>query len=406
MVCTLVFLWVSYRVLGPELRGLFVIAVAWTRLGAGIGHLSLGQAILHDATRDKTNDWARASFLAAVRCCVYASCAVWAAFALVYWGAPSLFDMWPAQAALPAFMCVLATVPFLIWEQYGRSILVGLNHVGDVNRALWVSQTAMLALMGLMWPFGLWGAVFAFFMGQFLNAILTLRAISRRTGVAIWPLGPAFVKTLPGMGSLLKGAATLHPGVMAGICMANIDILVVGHYAGSADAAHYQLASQLVAAMVLLPQMAGQAMFSAISEKGALRDAWAECRAAVRGVLAIMVMGMIAAWWLAPSLVPLVFGPKSDISVIYFKYLLLSLPGQAVTALVAPVWVVKGQFRTVAAWGVLTASMHAALNLIWVPQMGVMGAVWSGVAAWTVALVVNAAFFLKTDRENGAGCRI
>ncbi len=385
----LISLWLTFKILGPEARGILIVTLTWVRLASGIAHLSFGQTILHHASEIKDNSWLPTTLGSALSVCVGMTIIVW----LILVGL-SLYNhdvIFGKNIPQWFFFTTLLIVPFLIWDFYGLSLLSGIDRLQVSNKAGFISQTISLALLPLMFVFNILGAFLASLFGRVINSFYVIRSLIKEL-----PEKVTFQKRHTK--KLLMNALKLHPAVLCGILVTYSDILMVSHFLGTTQAGFYQMGAQLVLAMLMLPQTATMVLFTLTSKKGVL-DSWPECRNIIMVISGIMIVASIFAWFLAPLILPVIFGPESQPMIAVFMGLQFAVLGQSWASLVSTQWIANGYFKTVSVISVIMTFGNLALNYYLIPIYGLNGAIIATCSVYLASLFINGGMIITMERR-------
>jgi O-antigen/teichoic acid export membrane protein len=120
------------RYLGPEGRGVFVAAVAWVTMFSTLGHLSLGQVIIHIATKAGGDEWLPRVLGSALAVMSVITLLGWTIAAALYAiSGGGMFHHLPAAVLVVA----MAALPLMIWIENGNGILLSLDRLPVMNLA-------------------------------------------------------------------------------------------------------------------------------------------------------------------------------------------------------------------------------------------------------------------------------
>lgn len=385
----LVILVLSARALGPHGRGIYASAIAWATLASSLLYLSLGQVALHDVAGARPGRRWYGEALGTLLAIAVALSMVGSTISL------AVFAISGGDAFKPVPLGVLALslglVPFLIWEQYGSALLAVAGRLQVYNRAQAVGRSlGVAAVAGLLWAgAGVYGVVLGMLLGQ---AIVAARGIGGLVALSD-RVRPSRVLAR----RLLRGGVRLHLSAVGIVLITSADVLLVGHYRGATAVGNYQLATQALYALILLPQAATLVIYERMAEQGP-QAVWEVQRGVVLIVLgavsALAVLGAAA----APVLVHLVAGSGFDGAVGLLRIVLLAAPGFALSALMAPQWIGRGLFGVASAITVASGVVNIAANMILVPRFGADGAAATLVGTALVLLVPNVYLAVRCEQ--------
>lgn len=382
---------VTARALGPEGRGEVAAAVTWAALFSTIGYLSLGQVALHSAGRGRDASWLPRHLGSLGLVTLVVSVTGWGVAAVTY--AVTGGELY-GGLSVGVLALGMVALPLLVWEQYGSSLLMAVDRLPVYNLAQVIGRTVGVALAVVL-VIGLgWG------VGGALLAILIAQAVVAAAGVRVlWGLaGRRVVTDRATTRSLLVGGVKLHLNAVGTFLFTSVSVLIVQYYRGAEETGYFQLAVQLVAVLLVVPQAAAMVLYSEVARDGVDRAWPATLRVLLRLTLAMVGLAAAAAL-VAPWVVPFVVGDDFRPAVPVFQLLLLALVGQTFSAVLAPQWIGRGLFWQVSAASLVTGVLTVAACLYLVPRHGMIGAAWATVAVYALSVLGNGAFGLWVHRR-------
>ena len=384
-------LFITARVLGPEGQGILAATVAWVRMFASFAGLSLGQVVQHRFQVQQGKDWfprILGTLLGLSGVVTLLSGA--AAFAIQGSSGGTFFKGIPT-AVLAIGMIM---VPFLIWEEYGSSLLALSNGLRKYNVAQFVGRTAGLAALVVLIVFmdgKLIGAIAATVSGQVILAAICLCAILSK-------IPSRLVFDSSEAKALLSGSAKLHLNTIGSFLLAQSTILMLNHLATPEGVGWYVLAFQTVSVLLIIPQAATLVLYGRMAERGP-DGIWPEQKRIMFRMMGFLAILSIGAYFAAPGLVFLA-GDRFMPSVELFRLLLPVPLGMSLAQLMTNQWIGRGLFLTTTVLTLGMAILNILLNYLLIPRFGVHGAVWSMLAAYAgMAVMVQLAFSLWCEQK-------
>jgi len=392
VVLSLATLFVSARLLGPEGRGEFAAATAWAALFATLCNLSLGQALQHrlQAAASKPTLAQQLGTLGGLAA-VLSALALGIAAALYAGTGGALFRGIGPLAMLLA----LATVPLLVWEQYASNIVAAASQTGLLNKAQYVGRTIGFAAFFLLVMFlgwGVAGALSAALVGQLLVALLVA-----------WPLYKMAGKSLRWLqhevSPLVRSGLMIHLTTVSAFLLDQVSLLLINHHLSKPDVGYYQLAQQMVALMLIVPQSALMIIYGGLANS--TPDAyWPRQRCLNWRLLSGLAGLALAAWLLAPLAVPLVAGEAFAPSVPLFRMLLPTVLGISLSLLMTPQWISRGLLRVNTALTIATSVVVVGASFWAIPLFGLDGALWVRLGVYAVWVpLAQIVFWLWCNRQ-------
>lgn len=381
------------RLLGPEGRGQVAVITTWVGMFSTFAYLSLGQVALHRMAADPAHK--RFGYLlgSLLLLTVLLTAAGWLVAAGMHTYNPNgTFKGLPAVALLVGFMAL----PFMVWEQYSSSLLMGLDRVRIYNRNQVLGRTttvaAVFALVGGL-GLGVAGVLVASLLGQIivaLGGIGFLLAFARKKGVAC---KPQRAETQ----ALLLGGAKLHLNAIGTFLFTSVNVLILNNYHGAEQTGYFQMATQLLGVLLIIPSSASMVIYGKVTSLGP-NGAWPDNkRLLIQITLAMVGLSAIAAV-LAPWGITLLAGEKFRPAVEPFQWMLLGLIGMTFSTVMAPQWIGRGYFWQAAGLTFLVGAINLAANFWLIPLYGMTGAIYAFLGTYLFSVVGNGVMALHCQR--------
>ena len=382
---------ITARVLGPEGRGEIATATTWALLFSTLGYLSLGQVAIHRAAGRPEEDWLGTTLAALLLMTGIVTLGGWLAAGVLY--AASAGN---AYGEVPAYALVLGfvTLPFLVWEQYGSSLLTAVGRISVYNRAQIAGRSAgvvLIVALVAMAGAGVAGALVAVIVAQALVAAAGVRHLIRRAG-------PALALSRSVMRELLAGGAKLHLNAVGTFLFTGAAVLIVQNLRGPAETGAFQLVAQLMMVALLIPQAAAMVLYGEVARLGPDK-AWEANRRVLFGLVPAMAVAAGVAALTAPTVLPLVAGHEFDSAVPVFQLLSFALIGQTFSSVMAPQWIGRGLFWQASALTVATGICNVIACFLLVEAHGMKGAAYSLLGVSALSVVGNGAMALWVNRR-------
>jgi len=103
-------------------------------------------------------------------------------------------------------------------------------------------------------------------------------------------------------------------------------------------------------------------------------------------------LAAVAAYALAPTVVPLLAGRGFAPSVPLFRVTSLSIFGAGLGTVMTPQWVARGYFLRVTALSLGTGALSIVANFVLIPRYGMLASAWVTVISYTVIMLANLVF--------------
>jgi O-antigen/teichoic acid export membrane protein len=307
------------------------------------------------------------------------------AFFLYSSSSEGIFDGLPAAALLIGFL----SLPFLIWEQYGSFLLMGLERVRIYNYYQIAGRT--LSVMGLLMLVG-WlgqgvsGVLQATLVGQIIVSLGGIGFLIKHTR----RVNPSFLPDKTEIRTLLIGGAKLHMNNIGGFIIWSAGVLILNVYHGAEQAGYFQMAVQLLGALMIVPVSASMVIYGKVTKLGP-NAAWPDNkRLLIQITLLMIVLGAIAAAF-APWVIALLAGELFRPAVEPFRLMLIGLIGMTFSTVMAPQWIGRGYFWQAASLTFLVGSVSLLINFWLIPIYGMYGAIYAFIGTYVFSVIGNGA---------------
>jgi L-malate glycosyltransferase len=378
------------RALGPTGRGLYAYPVALLGIVMALAHIGLefAQVYLAGQGQDLRHMWADATVfsLAAGGVC-------WAAVAGVLAIDPRVAGGLPLSwIATP-----MGLVPLLLMSLYWANLL---QLDGRLVTATWASWWAVAvqaaAVVGLYLAHDL--TPFRVLQLQWLtngSAWLFLLLACKRAGLVHLRIDPALLRRAVTFGVKSYVAQVFRFLVL------RVDQVLVAAYCGYLQLGLYALATTIAELLWLLTDPLAGAMLPHVV-RAQTGDDRRLSFATGRLSLCIATIAAFCAWFLAPLVVPRIYGGGFTSATPALQLLLPGVVALAVARPLGSVLVKEGRAVTASLLGLVALALNVVLNLVLLPRIGIRGAS----IASSVAYAALAVSYVVVGRRRGvAGWR-
>lgn len=408
MVLGVFSLFLTARYLGPDGRGQVAAITTWVNLFATFAHLSLGQVALSRMAGDREQNGfggLLGSLLLMTAVLVIGGWLV--AIGLHLGNSDGAFK---GLAGWPLVVGFLA-LPFLVWEQYGSSLLMGMDQLRVYNRYQIAGRTvAVIVLLVLVSGLGMGvvGALGANLLGQVMVAVGGvgfMLSIARSKNTRCKP-NKKEIK------ALLSGGTKLHLNAVGTFFFTSANILILNHYHGAELTGQFQLAMQLLTVLMIIPQAASMVIYGKVVSVGP-NGAWPiNRRLLLQLTLGMAALSVVAAL-VGPWGIVLLAGEPFRPSAVLFQWLLPGLVGMTFSTLMAPQWIARGYLWQAAALSALVGIANLGANFLLIPEYGAWGAIYAFLATYAFSAVANGVMALwcegqvrEQEREQGREAQV
>jgi len=289
----------------------------------------------------------------------------------------------------------LAAIPFGLAVLFFQHLLLGLQKVRDYNRSEIAQKVLAVAVLGTLIAVGRVTPL-TVYAANALPFILILPWIWRKLSAN----GP--LQAAPDGGLLREDLDYGFKAYLASLfsfLVLKVDLFLVPRYLGASGVGNYSVAVTLVDTLYQLPIVVGMILFpklSALKDEGAK---WTRARRAAWGLAGIMGLVCWVAYAAAPAAIPFVYGEAFGGAVPAFQVLLPALFLLSINTVFMNFFASIGM-PPVTVWSpFLAAAANIALNLVWIPRWGLVGASWASVAAYGMMFLSSLAYLAYRRRK-------
>lgn len=386
MVLGIFVLFLTARLLGPEGRGHVAAIGTWVGMFSTFAYMSLGQVALHRMADDREQRRFGGLLGSLLLIAIVLSMGGWLVAVGMYYANPQ-----GAFKGLPSWPLVVGflALPFLIWEQYGSSLLMGLDQIRIYNRYQMIGRTiTFVAVFGLVLGLGLGvtGVLGAILLGQIIVALAGVRFLFSIVRIKGLSCRPNRVE----INALLSGGAKLHLNAIGTFLFTSANILILNYYHGAEQTGYFQLATQMLGVLMIIPQAASMVIYGQVTTFGP-DGAWQRNKELLIQITLSMIVISAVSAILAPWGIILLAGEAFRPAVEPFQWMLLGLIGMTFSTVMAPQWIGRGYFWQVAGLTFLFGAINLGANFWLIPLYGMMGAVYAFLATYFFSIIINGA---------------
>ncbi len=380
------------RWLGPEGLGSLAVLNTTIVLALSLGSLGLTSANTYFIARDRKTLaplWANAIVFALVGGTVVAAAVV--ALAKIN---PALFG----GVSMALILIAALSIPFQFLVSLGLNVLLAMDRIRRLN--LMDALAPALALFNAIVVLVILRSNLKVLVSFNTAATVVLSgcmlwAIARLVGrqkvrAAFRPDGRLFKD------AIRYGLRFFIP-LMAAILIFRLDLLILNHFRGAAEAGVYAVASQVANLLTMLPGVIAMLLFPRVAS---FQDPRGEFAIRVTRHVSFVMLIMCAAAAAGGFLLPLIYGARFADATIQ---LLILLPGVCligIESVLVQHFGGTGLPIAIPVFWLITLAVSLGLNLALVPVFGARGAAVTSTISYTLIFLFVAAYFcLKTGRR-------
>lgn len=380
------------RWLGPEGLGSLAVLNTTIVLALSIGSLGLTSANTYFIAKDRQTlapVWANAIVFALLGGTVVA-----VTVAGLGKFTPALFGGVPLTLILIAAL----SIPFQFVLSLGLNVLLAMDRIRQLNFMDALAPT--LALFNAV--------VVLLILRSSLQTLVSFNTAATivLSGAMVWALARLLARQqghppLRPNAELFKGA--IHYGLrffiplVAAILIFRLDLLIVNHFRGAAEAGVYAVASQVANLLTMLPGVIAMLLFPRVAS---YQDPRGEFAIQVTRHVTFLMLIMCGAVAVASFMLPLVYGVRFADATIQ---LLILLPGVCligIESVLVQHFTGTGLPVAIPIFWLITLLVSLGLNLALVPGFGARGAAVTSTISYTLIFLLVAVYFcLKTGRR-------
>lgn len=372
------------RVLGPEGRGIYALAVLLPSLIVTFGNLGIGHATVYYVAR---GEFRRQEILGSN---ILLSAGIGCIGILTGLVAVLFFREAVFPGVSPGYLLLaLVLVPLEIFFSYINYVLLGAQQVKEFNyvqiaqAVLFLVFTAF-ALLGLRT--GITGAIVAGLFSWLVVDTLVFRIARRVAGGIDLKLNSSYIKRATTYG------VQAHLASILGFLNYRVDMFLVNGFLGPAAVGLYGVAVGLVEKLWMLSFAASTVLFPRVAAENEEQRQKEFTPLVVRTVLWITALGAIALALLSHWIVVLLYSEAFLPAVGALQALLAGITALSAWRLLANDIAGRGFPGVNIYTGLVAVVTNIVLNLLWIPRYGIVGAAWASSVSYTVSLF-GALFF-------------
>jgi len=377
------------RILGPGGRGQYSLAMTLSGLGVQFGNFGLHASNTYFVSKDRKN------LPSLIGNSILLSFGIGVGGAVLAYG---FFQIWPSLGPRGLLLVLaLVWIPLGLSYLFFQNLLVGIqeirsyNKIEVVNRALAVGLTvAGACLLKLDVT-----TVFAFsLLALGVGLALAFRALGRHA-----PVRPVFSK-LVFEDTLFYGFRAYLSAFFAFLVLKS-DILLVNYLLGEEQTGYYSNASSMADMLYQLPVAVGTILFPKLSAMKTGEEKWRFTRKTLLLMLALMAPLVLASGILAKPMIEMLFGSRFLPALPVFWWLLPAVLILSLNTVFMNYFASIGMPPVTVYSPGFSALLNIALNFLWVPRYGIVGASISSVVAYGSMLVFSVLFVVWRRRNIG-----
>jgi O-antigen/teichoic acid export membrane protein len=184
---------------------------------------------------------------------------------------------------------------------------------------------------------------------------------------------------------------------MAAILIFRVDLLIVNHFRGAAEAGVYAVASQVANLLTMLPGVIAMLLFPRVASR---QDPTGEFAIQVTRHVSFLMLIMCAAVAALSFLLPFVYGARFADATIQLLILLPGICLIGIESVLVQHFTGTGLPAAIPVFWLITLAVSIGLNLALVPVFGARGAALTSTLSYSLIFLFVAVYFcIKTGRR-------
>lgn len=380
------------RLLPPAERGILALVMLLPITLAHFADPGISQSIIYQLGRQK-----RRLESVAGSALLFAALFGASAVAIVWLLRGWLLETVLGDVPLWAFTVVLGLLPLLLVDTYLLSILRARLQFDRFNlRRLFTPLMLLIGVLAFVVAAGrgLQGAVAAFVLSTLLSFVLTLILVGRKTLNRL-----AFDRKIAG--EALRFGVKSYTQNLVGHLHYRLDIYLLALFLPPEQVAFYTVATSVAEVVFYIPDSVGTVLFPRLSVETEERIHALTAEVA-RHTLFVSGLAGLGLAGVGSLLIPVFYGPEYQAAVLPFIVLLPGVLAMAVYKVLTRNFTSRNRQQVSIVAAGATLVVNVVLNVIFIPQMEMMGAALASLLSYGLAAIILLAAFV---RETGIPLR-
>jgi O-antigen/teichoic acid export membrane protein len=384
IIVGIIVLVITARLLGAEGRGQVAVILTLAGLFSTFCYLSLGQVALHRMANDPEQSRLGILIGSLILLAVILSVIGWFVAIFIYFYIPnSIFKNLPNIALFIGFLMI----PFLIWEHYSSSLLMGLNKLRVYNKFQVIGRTITLFCIFIM-AIGIGPSITGVLLAILIGQVIVSAGGLKYFFDLLNKMGQSCRAKSSESKALIKGGFELHLNAVGVYLVTSANVLILNYYSGPVEAGYFQMSIQLLGILMIIPHSASMIIYEKIVKLGP-NKAWQHNKRILWQIILIMFGAGMVASILAPFGIRLLLGEDFQRVSELFQWMVLCSIGMTFSIVMGPQWIGRGYFKRVAALTVFIGFLNVSLNFWLIPSKGAQGAVNALIVTYMFSVLAN-----------------
>lgn len=386
------------RILGPEGKGIYTMAILLPTLIITFSHLGIGLANVYYVAKRRYplqviigSNITLAFLIGSIGVCIGLIVSV-------------LFGQRAFPGVIQRYLFIaLIIVPFNLLFVYLEHILLGASKIREYNLISFVHAAIFLAFICIMlWMLqkGIEGAIWATVVSWLVADAVLLLIMRKVAGRVAFMWDSDYLKQATTYG------VKAHLGSILRFLNLRLDLFLVnvllnptavGFYSVSVGLAEKLWLVSQASSTVLLPRVAGE------TNETRRRDF---TPLVARTTLWITVLGSVALILLSKPLIVFLYTEKFLPSIGAVQALLVGIVAVSVGRILGSDIAGRGRPILNTYVGIITVMTNVILNIVWIPRHGITGAAWASTVSYTLTLMARLFLYCRLSKNSCANVLI
>jgi len=380
------------RVLGPQGKGVYSLAILLPALLTSFGNFGIGQASVFYVGKKK---YPLKEILASniILSILLGVVGFFIGVIIVLFLSDSLF---PGVAKICLFLA-LFSVPLSFFLSFINCLLLGLQRIKEFNFIGILRSFILLVLLLILLlvrKFDIQAAVAANVLSYLVGAMVLFYLSKGIIGTFHLCFNSSYAK------DAFRYGFKVYLGNIIQFLHYKIDIFLVNIFLNPIAVGFYSIAVGLCEKIWLISQSAGLVLFPRVSSETDGKKLKEFTPAVCRNVLLITLIGAILLFCLGRLLIVLFYSERFSASVLPFQILLIGAVTMSGWRVLANDLYGRGKPQLNIYISAMSVVLNIVLNVLWIPKFGIAGAAWATSASYTFAFVVIMIVYAKISGNN------
>jgi len=376
------------RVLGPQGKGIYSLAILLPMLIINFGNLGIGQASIFFIGKKKypLQDILSNNILFSIYFGVAGGVL---GLVISYFLGSKLFP----GVSIRYLLIVSIMIPFIFFINFINSILLGTQKIKEYNFInILQSALALILLLFFLLILNLMviGAIVATILSYLFALIVLFHIMKKIVGIHIKKKNTAYLK------DTLRYGSKVYIGNIIQFLHYKIDIFLINLFLNPISVGYYSISVSLAEKIWLISQSAGTVLFPKVSSETDPVQLKEFTPFIFRTVLVITFSAAIILFFVGRLLIVLFYSSKFSPSIKPFQILLIGTVTMGGWKILANDLYGRGKPEVNSLVSVLT---NVLLNIIWIPKFGISGAAWATSISYTLSLLAIIVVYSKISEN-------